>query len=214
MVLSIHTYFILIQNSSLEIISIFLGRQSSRSVSNDNQKPSPEQQQPKQEIKEVCQKLSLDQLIDSQLNNLTQLLPFNWTLSDPSLFSNVNEYQNLLLSCQDAGTVIHACSGSPFDFKKEFHDMSKLTLYTYPNKIEKLIVLPSTSICAIVAVGIRNGMNIIQPVALKGWPLKANFENLLEMLLNVSGTSKVKFFNHDRYYKFKKIAAKPNRIGR
>ena len=156
----------------------------------------------------------LDALFEEQLNNLTQLLPFNWTLSDPSLFSNVNEYQNLLLSCQDAGTVIHACSGSPFDFKKEFHDMSKLTLYTYPNKIEKLIVLPSTSICAIVAVGIRNGMNIIQPVALKGWPMKANFENLLEMLLNVSGTSKVKFFNHDRYYKFKKIAAKPNRIGR
>ena len=121
MVLSIHTYFILIQNSSLEIISIFLGRQSSRSVSNDNQKPSPEQQQqqPKQEIKEVCQKLSLDQLIDSQLNNLTQLLPFNWSLTDPSLFSNANEYQKLLEDCQDSGTVIHALTGCPFNFTKE-----------------------------------------------------------------------------------------------
>ena len=122
MVLSIHTYFILIQNSSLEIISIFLGRQSSRSVSNDNQKPSTEQQQqqqPKQEIKEVCQKLSLDQLIDSQLNNLTQLLPFNWSLTDPSLFSNANEYQKLLEDCQDSGTVIHALTGCPFNFTKE-----------------------------------------------------------------------------------------------
>ena len=49
---------------------------------------------------------------------------------------------------------------------------------------------------------------------MQGWPIKANFENLLEMLLNVAGTSKAKFFDHDRYYKFKKMPSKPNRIGR
>merc|ERR1719273_1302371 len=42
----------------------------------------------------------------------------------------------------------------------------------------------------------------------------AIFSNLLEMLLNIAGTSKSKFYLHDRYYKFKKIACKPNRIGR
>ena len=161
MVLSIHTYFILIQNSSLEIISIFLGRQSSRSVSNDNQKPSPEQQQPKQEIKEVCQKLSLDQLIDSQLNNLTQLLPFNWSLTDPSLFSNANEYQKLLEDCQDSGTVIHALTGCPFDFTKEANIENNANWNeSYGNNINKLIRMPKTTISAIVAVGLRNGSNI------------------------------------------------------
>ena len=59
--------------------------------------------------------------------------------------------------------------------------------------------MPNATICALVAVGLRNGSNIVQPVAVHGWPLKANFENLLEMLLNLSGTSKVKFFNHNRY---------------
>lgn len=198
------------------------GRQSSRSVSNDNQKPSPEQQQqqPKQEIKEVCQKLSLDQLIDSQLNNLTQLLPFNWSLTDPSLFSNANEYQKLLEDCQDSGTVIHALTGCPFNFTKEtIHSHGAIQdnvnwNESYGNNINKLIRLPKTTISAIVAVGLRNGLNIVQPVALQGWPIKANFENLLEMLLNVAGTSKAKFFDHDRYYKFKKMSSKPNRIGR
>ena len=34
------------------------------------------------------------------------------------------------------------------------------------------------------------------------------------MLLNIAGTNKSKFYSHDRYYKFKKMACKPNRVGR
>ena len=56
-------------------------------MSNDNQKQHPENPPEQQKMKEICQ-ISLDQLIDSQLNNLTQLLPFNWSLTDPSLFSS------------------------------------------------------------------------------------------------------------------------------
>ena len=133
-------------------------------MSNDNQKPPPpEQQQPKQEIKEVCQKISLDQLIDSQLNNLTQLLPFNWSLTDPSLFSNANEYQKLLEDCQDSGTVIHALTGCPFDFIKEIivEDNNDTNWNeSYGSNINKLIRMPKTTISAIVAVGLRNGLNI------------------------------------------------------
>ena len=74
--------------------------------------------------------------------------------------------------------------------------------------------MPDTTISALAAVGVRNGINIIQPIAIKNWPAMAIFSNLLEMLLNIAGTSKSKFYLHDRYYKFKKIARKPNRIGR
>ena len=55
--------------------------------------------------------MTLDQIMENQLNNLTQLLPFNWSLTDPSLFSSADEYQKLLLNCQDSGTVIHALTG-------------------------------------------------------------------------------------------------------
>ena len=55
--------------------------------------------------------MTLDQIMENQLNNLTQLLPFNWSLTDPSLFSSADEYQKLLINCQDSGTVIHALTG-------------------------------------------------------------------------------------------------------
>ena len=74
--------------------------------------------------------------------------------------------------------------------------------------------MPDSTISALVAVGVRNGINIIQPIAIKNWPAKAIFSNLLEMLLNIAGTNKSKFYSHDRYYKFKKMACKPNRVGR
>lgn len=95
--------------------------------------------------------------------------------------------------------------GPPLDFT---------CLTRYPNGIKKLIELPGTSISLVAAVGVRNGLNIIQPLAAHGWPVKSNFDNILEMLQNIAGTSKSSFFGHDRYYKFKKVASKPNRVGR
>ena len=65
--------------------------------------------------------------------------------------------------------------GAPFHFTKETED--SIWNAVYSNKINKLIKMPNTTICALVAVGLRNGSNIVQPVAVNGWPLKANFEN-------------------------------------
>ena len=84
----------------------------------------------------------------------------------------------------------------------------------YANGIKKLIRMPPTSVSLLAAIGVRNEANIIQPLATPGWPVKSNFSNLLDMLLNLAGTNKAKFFGHDRYYKFKKVASKPNRVGR
>lgn len=74
--------------------------------------------------------------------------------------------------------------------------------------------MPKDTISALVAVGVRNGVNIIQVVSIKNWPVQATFDNVLEMFLNLSGGCKLDFYNHDRYYRFKKIASKPNRVGR
>ena len=57
----------------------------------------------------------------------------------------------------------------------------------YSNKMPKLIRMPDTTISALAAVGVRNGINIIQPIAIKNWPAMAIFSNLLEMLLNIAG---------------------------
>ena len=59
-------------------------------------------------LEEIC-KRQLDHVINEQLNNLS--LPFSWSLSEPSLFSSAGEYQKLLETCRDAGTVIHALTG-------------------------------------------------------------------------------------------------------
>ena len=59
-------------------------------------------------LEEIC-KRPLDHVINEQLNNLS--LPFSWSLSEPSLFSSAGEYQKLLETCRDAGTVIHALTG-------------------------------------------------------------------------------------------------------
>ena len=59
-------------------------------------------------LEEICQR-QLDHVIDEQLNSLS--LPFSWSISDPSLFSSADEYQKLLETCRDAGTVIHALTG-------------------------------------------------------------------------------------------------------
>lgn len=153
--------------------------------------------------------MTMDELVNQQMENLN--LPYNWALSDPSLFSNANEYRKLLETSQDSGTVVHASTGTHFNFTEEFQAPWQ---ETYSNKMPKLIRMPDTTISVIVAVGLRNGLNIIQAVGMPNWPLKANFDNILEMFLNISGSSKNLFFSHDRYYKFKKIASKPNRVGR
>ncbi len=163
------------------------------------------------EISVLCS-LSLEIVTAEQMNNLHQSMPYSWALSDPSLFSNASEYQKLLETCSDSGTVVHALTGPHFNFTHEVNSGSKDLCYS--NKMSRLAFLPNTTICAVIAVGIRGDINIIQPLALKGWPVKANFESLLEMLLNISGTSKGQFFAHDRYYLFKKMSSKPNRVGR
>ena len=162
------------------------------------------------EIKEINQR-KIEDIVKEQSNGLHQILPFNWTLTEPSLFSNAIEYRELLERCADAGTVVHAKTGRPFEFTSE--DASAWD-DKYTNKVKKLIRIPNETISTIVAVGVRSGINIIQPVAMTNWPVSANFENLLEMLLNIAGTSKAQFFGHERYYKFKKISSKPNRVGR
>ena len=161
-------------------------------------------------LRELSQKDAMA-ICDEQNSNFQNMLPFSWSLSDPSLFSDAIEYQKLLETFSDSGTVIHATTGPQFDFTKEVQ--SDWTNH-YANKIRKLIRMPDTKIAAIVAIGIRNNINIVQPVAVSNWPISLVVENLLEMLLNITGTSKSKFFGHDRYYRFKKVSSKPNRVGR
>ena len=168
---------------------------------------------------------SLEHIKDEELSKIPNgqhVLPYSWSLSEPSLFSSAEELQNLLESFSDSGAVIQALTGDPFHFTQELGDSECYEGSTcYTNKIKKLVRLPNTTIFAVVAVGVRhndadnNSVNVLQPLAVRNWPVKMNFDNLVEMLLNVAGISKCDFYSSDHYYKFKKVkASKPNRIGR
>ena len=151
---------------------------------------------------------SIEQVIEEQMINVHQLLPYNWSLSEPSLFSSAVEYQKLLESFCDAGSVIHAMTGPHFEMNSD---------ECYPNtKVKKLVKMPPTEILALVKIGIRQGTgtNILQPIAVKHWHIQTIFDHLLESLLKIAGISKFLFYSSDRYYKFKKVASKPNRVGR
>ena len=165
--------------------------------------------------------ISMERYVEEQMTSVHQLLPYNWSLSEPSLFSCANEYQKLLESFCDAGTVIHAQTGPHFHFTQEtVEEKPDSDDYYYSNtKIKRLIKMPASEILALVKVGIRQNCggtvsNIVQPIAVKSWPKKSIFENLLESLLNIAGISKLSFYSSNRYYKFKKVTSKPNRVGR
>ena len=164
---------------------------------------------------------SMERVVEEQMTSVHQLLPYSWSLSEPSLFSCASEYQKLLESFCDAGTVIHALTGPHFHFTQEgFECKTDNDEFYYTNtKVKKLIKMPATEILAIVKVGTRQNCegtvsNILQPIAVRQWPRNSIFENLLASLLNIAGISKLSFYSSDRYYRFKKVASKPNRVGR
>ena len=164
---------------------------------------------------------SLEPMKEEQLS-ISNIAPYSWLLSEPSLFSSAQELQKLLESFSASGTVIHASTGDPFHYTQEVGEERGYLQGSacYPNsKFKKLIRVPDTTIFAVVAVGIRHldnsTLNILQPLAVRSWPVKVIFDNLVEMLLNVAGISRYQLVSSDRYYKFKRVKSqKPNRIGR
>ena len=103
---------------------------------------------------------SLEQIKEEQLSiihNGQNVLPYSWSLSEPSLFSSAEELQKLLESFGDSGAVIQALTGDPFHFTQELSDSECYEGSTcYANKVKKLVRMPNTTISAVVAVGVRH----------------------------------------------------------
>lgn len=52
---------------------------------------------------QVNSQISLEDILDNQLKNLN--LPYDWSLSEPSLFSSAEEYSKLMQTCTDSGKI-------------------------------------------------------------------------------------------------------------